>query len=44
MLDLGHSHPDFIYPNDQRQAKLALALTGFAAVLICAMIAFTVLM
>lgn len=44
MLDLGHSHPDFVYPNDQKQAKLALALTAFAAVLICAMIAFTVLM
>jgi len=44
MLNLGHSHPDFVYPNDQKQAKLAIALSGFASLLICAMITFTVLM
>jgi hypothetical protein len=44
MLNLGHSHPDFVYPNDQKQAKLAIALSGFAALLISAMITFTVLM
>ncbi|HET9993407.1 MAG TPA: hypothetical protein VFQ65_32950 [Kofleriaceae bacterium] len=43
MLDLGHNHPDFIYPNDQKQAKLALALSGFAALLISALITLTVL-
>ena len=43
MLDLGHNHPDFVYPNDQKQAKLALSLSGLAAVLISAMIALTVL-
>jgi hypothetical protein len=43
MLDLGHNHPDFVYPNDQKQAKLALALSGFAALIISAMIALTVL-
>ncbi|MEO8841733.1 MAG: hypothetical protein ABI591_05945 [Kofleriaceae bacterium] len=43
LLDLGHNHPDFVYPNDQKQAKLALALSAFAALLICAMIAVTVL-
>ena len=43
MLDLGHNHPDFVYPNDQKQAKLALALGGFAALIISAMIALTVL-
>lgn len=43
MLDLGHNHPDFVYPNDQKQAKLALTLSGFAALIISAMIALTVL-
>jgi hypothetical protein len=43
MLDLGHNHPDNVYPNDQKQAKLALALSGFAALLISAMITLTVL-
>jgi len=43
MLNLGHSHPDFIYPNDQKQAKLALMLSGLAAVLISLLIIFTVL-
>jgi hypothetical protein len=43
MLDLGHNHPDFVYPNDQKQAKLALSLSGIAAVLISVMIALTVL-
>jgi len=42
-LDLGHNHPDFIYPNDQKQAKLALLLTGFAALMISALITLTVL-
>ena len=44
MLELGHSHPDFTYTNDQLQAKWALLLTGFASVIICAMILVTVLM
>jgi hypothetical protein len=43
MLDLGHNHPDNVYPNDQKQAKLTLALSGFAALLISAMITLTVL-
>jgi hypothetical protein len=43
MLDLGHNHPDFVYPNDQKQAKLALFLSGVASVVISAMIALTVL-
>ena len=43
LLNLGHSHPDFVYDNDQKQAKLALALSGFAALIISAMIALTVL-
>lgn len=37
-LELGHSHPDFTYSNDQRQAKLALLLTAFSAVVLCALI------
>jgi hypothetical protein len=40
-IDIGHSHPDFVYPNDQRQVKLALALTTLAAFVICAMIIAT---
>ncbi|HUJ59268.1 MAG TPA: hypothetical protein VLX92_12270 [Kofleriaceae bacterium] len=32
MLNLGHNHPDFVYPNDQRQAALALWLSAIAAV------------
>ncbi len=43
MFDLGHSHPDFVYPNDQKQAKWALVLTGVAAVMFSAIIALTVL-
>jgi hypothetical protein len=43
MLDLGHNHPDFVYPNDQKQAKLAVMLSGLAALLISAMITLTVL-
>ncbi|MFT3698486.1 MAG: hypothetical protein QM831_35405 [Kofleriaceae bacterium] len=42
MLNLGHSHPDFVCPNDQKQAKMALALSGFASVFISALIALTV--
>lgn len=42
MLDIGHSHPDFVCPNDQKQAKLALALSGFASVFISALITLTV--
>lgn len=38
MLNLGHSHPDFIYANDQKQAKLTLALSGLASLLISALI------
>ena len=41
-IDIGHSHPDFVYPNDQRQVKLALALTALAAFVICALILATV--
>jgi hypothetical protein len=44
MLDLGHSHPDFTYTNDQLQAKWALLLMALAAVIICSMILVTVLM
>jgi hypothetical protein len=43
MLDLGHNHPDFVYPNDQKQAKLALLLSGFSALFISALITLTVL-
>jgi hypothetical protein len=43
MLNLGHSHPDFIYPNDQKQAKLVLVLSGLAALMISLLIIFTVL-
>ncbi len=43
MLNLGHNHPDFVYPNDQKQAKLALLLSGFASVMISALIVLTVL-
>lgn len=43
MLNLGHSHPDFIYANDQKQAKLVLFLSALAAVLISALIIYTVL-
>lgn len=43
MLDLGHSHPDFTYENDQLQAKWALILMGVAAAVICTMILVTVL-
>jgi len=43
MLDLGHNHPDFVYPNDQKQAKLTVLLSGFAALFISAMITLTVL-
>jgi hypothetical protein len=42
MLELGHSHPDFTYSNDQLQAKWAMLLTAFAAAVICAMILVTV--
>jgi hypothetical protein len=43
MLDLGHNHPDFVYPNDQKQAKLTVMLSGLAALFISAMITLTVL-
>jgi hypothetical protein len=43
MLDLGHNHPDFVYPNDQKQAKLTVLLSGFAALFISVMITLTVL-
>jgi hypothetical protein len=42
-IDIGHSHPDFTYPNDQKQVRLTLMLTGFAAFVICAMILVTLL-
>ena len=42
-IDIGHSHPDFTYPNDQKQVKLTLLGTTFAAFVICAMILATLL-
>jgi hypothetical protein len=41
-IDIGHSHPDFVYPNDQRQVKLTLLLTALAAFVSCALIIATV--
>jgi hypothetical protein len=43
LIDLGHSHPDFVYPNDQKQVKLTLGLTVLAAFVICALILATLL-
>ncbi len=43
MLNLGTNHPDSVYPNDQKQAKLTLLLSGFASVMISALIVLTVL-
>ncbi|MEO8553790.1 MAG: hypothetical protein ABI678_27645 [Kofleriaceae bacterium] len=43
MLNLGHSHPDFVYPNDQKQAKLVLMLSALASLLISALIIYTVI-
>jgi len=43
MLNLGNHHPDFVYPNDQKQAALTLLLSGFASVMISALIVLTVL-
>jgi hypothetical protein len=37
-IDIGHSHPDFVYPNDQRQVQLTLLLTAFIAIVSCALI------
>ena len=37
-IDIGHSHPDFVYPNDQRQVQLTLLLTAFIAFVSCALI------
>jgi hypothetical protein len=37
-IDIGHSHPDFVYPNDQRQVQLTLVLTALAAIISCAML------
>ncbi|HEX4450691.1 MAG TPA: hypothetical protein VH143_07465 [Kofleriaceae bacterium] len=42
-IDIGHSHPDFTYPNDQKQVKLTLLLTLVASIVICAMILVTLL-
>ena len=42
-IDIGHSHPDFTYPNDQKQVRLTLLLAAFAAFVICAMILVTLL-
>ncbi len=38
MLDLGHSHPDFTYDNDRKQAALTLWLLLPADIIICVMI------
>ncbi len=43
MLHLGTNHPDFVYPNDQLQAKVALVTAFFAALLCSIMIVVTVL-
>lgn len=42
MLDLGHSHPDFTYANDKRQAELTLALLLVAAIISCVLIVLAV--
>jgi hypothetical protein len=42
-IDIGHSHPDFTYPNDQKQVQLTMLLTALAAFVICAMILATLL-
>ena len=41
-IDIGHSHPDFVYPNDQRQVKLTLVLLTLAAIASCALILMVV--
>jgi hypothetical protein len=38
MLDLGHSHPDFTYENDLKQAKYTLVLQALASIICCALI------
>jgi hypothetical protein len=38
MLDLGHSHPDFTYDNDLKQAKFTMLLMPFAAIICCVLI------
>ena len=38
MLNLGHSHPDFVYENDYKQVKLTFMGLTFAAIISCAMI------
>ena len=43
MLDLGHSHPDFTYDNDRKQAVLTLWLLLPASIIICVMIVGSVL-
>lgn len=42
MLNLGSHHPDLTYPNDAKQAKLALVLT-FVAAIVCVLVIFAVL-
>lgn len=37
-IDIGHSHPDFVYPNDQKQVKLTLLLGALAAIVSCVLI------
>jgi hypothetical protein len=43
LIDIGHSHPDFTYPNDQKQVQMTLGLTALAAFVIVAMILATLL-
>ena len=43
MLNLGHNHPDFIYPNDQESAKLAILGSMLAAIIASILIVMTVL-
>jgi len=42
MLDLGHSHPDFTYANDRRQAELTLVLLLPTAIISCVLIVLAV--
>jgi hypothetical protein len=43
MLNLGHAHPDFVYPNDELQVKLTFALLLPAAIISCVMVVLAVL-
>jgi len=38
MLNLGHAHPDFTYPNDLTQVRWTLSLLVVAAIISCLLI------